>query len=107
MNRALITQDDFLAILEARPEMKRALHAAVAAIIELRREAAKNKTGLLAQLTLKRKGVSAVSLTNHFISGFVYDGLQVSEAERETIRGWVLGAADFQMAELRRSGGAP
>jgi hypothetical protein len=44
MNRAPITREDFLAILEARPEMKRALHAAVAAIIELRREAAKNKT---------------------------------------------------------------
>lgn len=94
----MITQDDFLALLEARPEMKRALHVAVIAIIELRREAAKNKNGLLAQFKLKRKGVRAAFLTNRLISGFVHDGHSASEADKELIRGWILGAADFHMA---------
>jgi hypothetical protein len=94
----MITQDEFLAVFEARPKMKRAFHAAVGAVVELRREAAKNKNGLLAQFKLKRKGVRALFLTDRFISGFVYDGRPASEEEREIIRGWVVGAADFHMA---------
>jgi len=54
----VITQDEFLAVAEAKPEMKRAFQAAVYAVVELRREAAKNKNGLWAQFKLKRRGVS-------------------------------------------------
>jgi hypothetical protein len=94
----MITQDEFLAVAEAKPEMKRAFQAAVYAVVELRREAAKNKNGLWAQFKLKRRGVRAVFLTNRFISGFVFDGHPASKQDKELIRGWILGAADFHVA---------
>jgi hypothetical protein len=40
----MLTQDGFLALFEGRPEMKHAFDAAVVAVVELRRVAAKNKT---------------------------------------------------------------
>jgi hypothetical protein len=94
----MITQEKLLAIAQAEPEMRRAFQAAVHVVAELRREAAKNKRGLWAGLRLKRKGVSAVFLTDRFISGLVFNGTPISEQERTLIRDWIVGAAEFHMA---------
>jgi hypothetical protein len=91
----VITQGEFLAIAEAKPEMKRAFQAAVHAIVALRYEWAKNKRGLWAAFMLKRKGVSAVFLTDRFISTF-YDEGNPSEQDKDLIRGWIGDVAEFQ-----------
>ena len=94
----MITEADFLAIFEARPEMRVALRKAIDAIVELRKEAAKNRSGLWAKFRLKRKSFSAVYLTENFVSGFVHFGHPASEENKELIRAWVVGAAETEIA---------
>ena len=93
----MITQDEFLAIADSRPEMKRAFQAAVHATVVFRKEAAKNKRGILSQLRLRKRGFSAIFLTNRVLSGFIYNGQPASEQDKELIRSWIVGAAEFEM----------
>jgi hypothetical protein len=92
----MISQYQFLQIAATRPEMKRAFQDAVNAVVKFRSEAAKPSRGLLAGIKLKGLGVRAAFLTEQLISGFTHDGVLPNEQDKEAIRGWVNGAADYQ-----------
>ncbi len=93
----MLTEQDFFAIAEARPEMMRAFYKAVNAIIECRKEEATNPSGLWATARFKKKQFDANFLTRRFISGFVFNGQSLSEEEKKVVFNWIVGAATFHM----------
>lgn len=93
----MITEADFYEIAKSRPEMMRAFYKAVNAIIEVRKEEAKNPSGLWATARFKKKQFDANFLTRQFISGFVFNGQPLSEPEKKLVFNWIVGAANFHM----------
>jgi hypothetical protein len=57
----MLTQHDIYEIATNNPEMARAFYKAVKAIIELREEAARNKSGLWATARLKKRNLMQYS----------------------------------------------
>jgi hypothetical protein len=93
----MITEEDFLAMAKARPELMRAFHKVVNAVIEFRKAAVTNQSSLWAKARLKKKAFTAIFLTGRFTDGFVFNGKPISEEEKKLIQNWIVGAADFQM----------
>jgi len=93
----MITEEDFYAIAQARPDTIRAFCAAVLAVVEMRKEAAAKQSDPWAEVRLKKKQSTATSLTAQFASGLMLNGQPISEAERKIAQSWILRAADFHM----------
>jgi hypothetical protein len=94
----MITEDEFLAIAKAKPDMMRAFQKAVNAAIDFRTESATNSSGLWAKARLKKKAFTALFLANQFTRGFILNGKSALEEDKNHIRGWIIGGADFKMS---------
>jgi hypothetical protein len=93
----MITEEDFYAIAKARPEMMQGFYKAVNAIIECRKEAATNQSGLWAKARQKKKEFNATFLVHQFADSFIFNGQPISEEEKKLVHSWIFGAANFHM----------
>jgi hypothetical protein len=93
----MITEQDFLAFAEAKPEMIRTFYKAVNAVIEYRKEEAANQSGWWATARLKKKQLAVTFLMIHFPNSIIFDGQPISEEEKKLVRSWILSAANFHM----------
>jgi hypothetical protein len=94
----MITEDEFLAMVKAKPDMSRAFQKAVNAVVEFRIEDAANPSGLWAKMRLKKKAFTAIFLAGRLTDGLVLNGQPASDDDKERVRSWINGAAGFLMS---------
>jgi hypothetical protein len=96
----MISEDDFYAIAEAKPDVIRVFCNAVNAIIDMRKETAAPPTSPSspwADVRLKEKQAAARELMTQFADCFVANGQPLSEDETKLVQSWVLRAANFHL----------
>jgi hypothetical protein len=100
----MITEREFYEIAKDTPELMRAYYKAVFAIVEVRKEEAKNKSGLWAEMRLKKKQYDATFLTFQVADGFRFNGRPLSEEEKIQVHSWIAHAASFHMLSKEEQG---
>jgi len=89
----MITQKDLHALANDNPEMLRAYHQAVTAVIEYRKEVAAIQPGLRIAARLKKKQFAATLTLIQFANTIVFNGRPLSQEDKKLVRHWIAEAA--------------
>jgi hypothetical protein len=95
----MITEEEFYAAANDRPELIRAFCNAVNAVIDLRKEAAARQSSPWAGVRLNEKQATVTRLITQFADGLVIDGQPLAEDEKMLAQNWILRAANFHLQQ--------